>query len=139
MFSRFRILARQNSTASEAAVSSVTKAQAKPFASKSYIFPALEEIKAEELVGKPFGPKSHAYFISRTKKGQLPVYRTYRRKVAYTEIRRVEGDIVQLRNDIQAAFPDIQKKDFNVVMQSLRIMIRGDHLVRITDLFGKKF
>lgn len=107
--------------------------------SSTSIFPKLSDVKPEQLLGKEFGGKAHTYHVSRTSLGHLPVYKDVKSKAIYTEIRKIQGDIVQLRNDLQNALPHIEKNDFKCVMQSLKIIIKGDHKLRITQLLGKKF
>ncbi|AMD22688.1 HHL082Wp [Eremothecium sinecaudum] len=90
------------------------------------IFPDLRTIKPSELVGATdFGKNS--YFVARSSKGNLPVYSNIKRGgKLVTEIRKIEGDIVQLRNDLQAALPEIPKSEWKIYIQSKKIIVQRD-------------
>lgn len=101
----------------------------------SSLIPSLNKITGEDLYkGIPF----KNYFLEKTSKGNLPIYKTYRSQAVYTDIKRVHGDIVQLRNDIQTALPDIPKKNFTCIMQSKTIKIKGDVSRRLKEILGKE-
>ncbi|QEU59965.1 Img2 [Kluyveromyces lactis] len=90
------------------------------------VFPKLEDVSPEEVVGAaPFGKKT--YFIQRSINGNLPVYTDYKNSnKIVTEIRKIQGDPVQLRNDLQERLPFIPKKYWKVILQSNKIIIEGD-------------
>lgn len=99
------------------------------------ILPPLGKISSKDLYKHL---PSNKYYIQRTSKGNLPIYKTYRSQCVYTDIKRVQGDIVQLRNDLQALLPDIEKKNFTCVMDSKTIKIKGDVSKRLKELLAKK-
>lgn len=101
----------------------------------SRIIPSIDRITGEDLYkGIPF----KKYFLDRTSKGNLPIYKTYRSQAVYTDVRKIRGDIVQLRNDLQAALPDVPKKNFTCVMSSKTIKIKGDVASRLKELLNNE-
>lgn len=121
-----------------------TRALIRPFGvarslSTSSPFPSLKDISHQDIesVEKPFGHGS--YFLPRTSKGNLPVYIDLKQNACVTEIRKVQGDIVLLRNDLQELLNDVSKDKFKVVMESKKILIKGDHKNRIVSLLNGVF
>ncbi|SCU92893.1 LAFA_0F13542g1_1 [Lachancea sp. 'fantastica'] len=103
------------------------------------IFPSIHDVKPEELVGHaPFGVKS--YFVERSATGNLPVYTDVKRdgKIV-TEIRRIRGDPVQLRNDLQGFLKHIPKNKFRVMMESRKVIIQGDVVKRVKQVLSTTF
>lgn len=103
------------------------------------VFPALSDVRPEELVGYvPFGVKS--YFVERSATGNLPVYSDFKRggKVV-TEIRKIHGDPVQLRNDLQARLTHIPKDSFRVMMQAKKIVIEGEVVKQVKNILSSTF
>ncbi|CAR21308.1 mitochondrial 54S ribosomal protein mL49 [Lachancea thermotolerans CBS 6340] len=103
------------------------------------VFPRLQDVKPEELVGfAKFGVQS--YFIERSATGNLPVYTDFKRggKVV-TEIRKIHGDPVQLRNDLQARLSHLPKDSFKVMMQAKKIIIEGDVVRQVKEALSSKF
>ncbi|VEU21471.1 DEKNAAC102229 [Brettanomyces naardenensis] len=101
----------------------------------SRFIPSLEDVSAKDL---QTGIMKKRYFLERTSKGNLPIYKTYKSQAVYTEVKRVRGDIVQLRNDLQALLPDLDKKNFTCVMQSKTIRIKGDVSQQLKGLLEKE-
>nr|AAT92839.1 YCR071C [Saccharomyces cerevisiae] len=82
-------------------------------AAEAPIFPKLEDVKMHELIGNNnFGKKT--YYVERSRTGNLPVYSAYKNggNKIITEIRKIEGDVIQLRNDLQEQLPFIPKKSW---------------------------
>ncbi|KAF9974839.1 54S ribosomal protein L49, mitochondrial [Actinomortierella ambigua] len=70
---------------------------------------------------KPALPK--AYFVSRTKNGQLPVYSEFSNTTkAETIIRRIQGDAKALRADILRTYPGAEIK---VNERSNQVILKG--------------
>lgn len=103
------------------------------------VFPSIENVKPEELVGgASFGFKT--YFVERSSTGNLPVYSEYKRNgKVVTEIRKIQGDPIQLRNDLQERLPHISKKAFKVIMQSKKIVIEGDAVRDVKHVLSTTF
>lgn len=103
------------------------------------VFPRLEDVKPEELIGnQKFGKKS--YFVQRSSNGNLPVYTDYKNSnKIVTEIRKIQGDPIQLRNDLQERLPFIPKKYWKVIMQSKKIIIEGDAMVYVKKVLSTTF
>ncbi|CUS23376.1 LAQU0S09e03378g1_1 [Lachancea quebecensis] len=103
------------------------------------VFPRLQDVKPEELVGfAKFGVQS--YFIERSATGNLPVYTDFKRggKVV-TEVRKIHGDPVQLRNDLQERLSHLPKDSFKVMMQAKKIIIEGDVVKQVKEVLSSKF
>ncbi|SCV04041.1 LAME_0H15280g1_1 [Lachancea meyersii CBS 8951] len=103
------------------------------------IFPSLNDVKPKELVGfQAFGVKS--YFVDRSATGNLPVYSDVKRggKIV-TEIRRIRGDPVQLRNDLQDKLKHIPKNRFKVLMESKKVVIDGDVVRQVKQVLSTVF
>ncbi|CAI4037644.1 hypothetical protein SMKI_03G1220 [Saccharomyces mikatae IFO 1815] len=109
-------------------------------AGEAPIFPKLKDVKMEELIGNNnFGKKT--YFVERSSTGNLPVYSAYKNggNKVITEIRKIQGDIIQLRNDLQEQLPFIPKGFWSVVMQSKKIIIKGNAVETVKRVLTKKF
>lgn len=101
-------------------------------------FPKIAEISAQDLhTPTPFGHGS--YFLKRSAYGNLPVYIDLKHNICLTEVRKVQGDIVLLRNDLQELLDDVPKDKFKIVMESKKILIKGDHKQRICEALEKVF
>jgi large subunit ribosomal protein L49 len=102
-------------------------------------FPKLSEIRHEDLhtPQQPFGHGS--YFLERSSYGNLPVYTELKQNICLTEIRKVKGDIVLLRNDLQELLDDVPKDKFKIVMESKKILIKGNYKERIVKALEKVF
>ncbi|KAG0679998.1 hypothetical protein C6P40_003982 [Pichia californica] len=98
--------------------------------------PSLESISISQLTAKP---KLASYHIPRTHQGNLPVYKTYRSQTVYTDIKRVQGNVVQLRNDLQDLLPEINKAHFNCHTINGSLRIKGDHSSEIKKILSEKF
>lgn len=107
----------------------------------SKIFPSLESIDPKkDLQTRDFhNTKLGVYYISKTTTGRVPVYSEIRRGLAReTIIRRVEGDVVQLKKDLQAALPQIDPDSFKVLQESKKIVIRGDWVGPVRKVLEQK-
>lgn len=93
-----------------------------------------------DIVGhKSFG--FGTYFVRRSVTGNLPVYTDFKAggNKMVTEIRKIDGDIIQLRNDMQLDLPHIPKDSWKVVMQSKKIVVKGDFVRDLKRVLQKKF
>ncbi|ANZ75425.1 BA75_01944T0 [Komagataella pastoris] len=108
---------------------------------KSSVFGDIKTVDYKDLLGyHQVGGLSKTYFVPRTSKGNLPVYKDYKRKVPYTEIRRVSGDLTSLRNDLQEALKGrTVKNDYKCMIQSQKVIIKGNHVEAVTKLLAEKF
>ena len=98
--------------------------------------PALDSISAAQ---RTITPKLAAYHVPRTHLGNLPVYKTYRSQAVYTDIKRVQGNVVQLRNDLQQLLPHVDRSNFNCHTISGSLRIKGDHTLAVKELLAQKF
>lgn len=104
------------------------------------VFPRLQDVKPEELLGSESFGKGK-YYVARSATGNLPVYTDYKAggNKLVTEIRKISGDIIQLRNDLQAELPQFPKDTWKVVMQSKKIVIKGDAASSVKKVLQTKF
>lgn len=98
--------------------------------------PSLSSITAEQLTT---APSKLSFNIPRTSQGNLPVYRTIRSQATYTDIKRVQGNIVQFRNELQEQLPHIPKSDFTCHTISGTLKIKGDHLYDVKKALENVF
>ncbi|KAH3676425.1 hypothetical protein WICMUC_002056 [Wickerhamomyces mucosus] len=107
------------------------------------LFPKLNDITAEDLgnsskLEKTFG--FGTYHLERSSFRNLPIYIEYKaNNVVYTEIRKIKGDIIQFRNDLQQILPDVPKNNFKVVMESKKILIKGTHKEKLNEILSTVF
>lgn len=110
----------------------------------SHTFPSLDSVQPESVAFQADGkaldkkPKSW-YFISRSRSNNLPVYLDYKVSGKITTIiRKIEGNVSQLRNDllIELAAP---RKDVVIKDASKQIVIRGDYAQQVKEILGKYF
>lgn len=106
-------------------------------------FPSLSSVTAKD-VGyasdiTAFG-HNKTYNLQRTKYNKLPIYTEYKHvDVVFTEIRKIQGDIIQLRNDIQQILPDVKKDRYRVLMESKKILIKGNYKQELEQVFSQVF
>jgi len=129
MFAPFRQQIRLHSTI----ISKATKSK----------FPALSEVTLEDLGAAPgqtrFGFDG-AYYLQRSTYNKLPIYTEYKQgNVPYTEIRRIHGNIVQLRKDLELALPYVPKDNIKVLMESKKILIKGNYRNALKKIFEDIF
>lgn len=106
----------------------------------SAILPTLESITASNLSTKP---ASLSYTLLRTSNNNLPLYRTVRSQSVVTEIKRVQGNVVSFRNDLQEAISqqgvNIDKNRYTCNVQTGTVRIKGDHYQLIKSVLKEKF
>lgn len=75
-------------------------------------------------------PGDHAYFVARTPSHLLPVYADYHApsKVMQTQVKRADGNLYQLRDDLKAFLADRYRMDFisQVSEVQQKVIFRGD-------------
>jgi large subunit ribosomal protein L49 len=57
----------------------------------------------------------------------------------HTEIRKISGDVVLLRNDLVEILDHIPKKNFKILNESKKILIKGNHKEDLVSLFDGVF
>ncbi|ANB15259.1 mitochondrial 54S ribosomal protein IMG2 [Sugiyamaella lignohabitans] len=103
------------------------------------MFPSLDKVSASDLVLKKLSNDQGKawYTITRTRSGLLPVYSDIKADGSVkTVIRRIEGDVSQLRNDIKLAL-GISKHDIYIKDTSKQIVIRGDYVSHVKQILQK--
>lgn len=107
---------------------------------KAPVLPSLESISASQLVQRP---QPTDYFLKRTSNGNLPIYKTLRSQAVWTDVKRVEGNIVSFRNDLQQALAAhnvaYDEPDFFCLTQSNTLRIKGDYVKEISKILEKYF
>ncbi|CDF91351.1 ZYBA0S11-00848g1_1 [Zygosaccharomyces bailii CLIB 213] len=103
------------------------------------VFPRIQDIQINELVGNnSFGEGK--YFVQRSTTGNLPVYLDVKNGGSITtEVRKVEGDVVKLRDDLQEQLPHIPKKSWKCILQSNKIVIKGDVVKDLKRVLAETF
>lgn len=105
------------------------------------LFPKLEEVKLEELISEENKFGNGTYFVERSETGNIPVYSDLKGggNKTVTEIRKVRGDIIKLRNDLQEILHYIPKENWKVLPQSHKIIIKGDAVKIVKDILETSF
>lgn len=111
-----------------------------PLESSFSVFPRIQDVKSEDILGSGSFSRGK-YFVGRSATGNLPVYSDFKAggNKLVTEIRKIQGDIIQLRNDMQIELPKIPKDSWKIVMQSKKIIIKGDVVREVKKVLSQKF
>jgi hypothetical protein len=109
------------------------------------MFPDVDAITPEDLTVRSLEKNEPLsgrwYSISRTKTGELPIYRGYKGtgvKVPITLIRRVEGDVGQLKQDLKREL-NLVNREIWIKDTSKQLVIRGDRTLEVRRLLEKYF
>ena len=105
------------------------------------LFPSLSSVRPDELLTERKRFDQGTYFVERSSTGNLPVYSDFRagRNKVVTEIRKIRGNVVQLRNDLQEMLPDIPKKSWKILPQSHKIVIDGNVVRAVKRVLAESF
>lgn len=105
------------------------------------LFPSLSSVRPDELLTERRRFDQGTYFVERSSTGNLPVYSDFRagRNKVVTEIRKIRGNVVQLRNDLQEMLPEIPKKSWRILPQSHKIIIDGNVVKAVKRVLGESF
>lgn len=101
------------------------------------LFPSIDSINPKTDLPQLMSNLYHKkYTITRSSKlHKPPVYLEIRRQQIYeTVIRRIEGDAVQLKKDLQQALSFINPDAFRVVLESNKVVISGNYVREVSDL-----
>lgn len=118
-----------------------------PFVSKSpyldMIFPKLDSITPESLTVQITGENTNGkwYNIRRTRTGKLPVYLKWKGtgvKGPNTFIRRIDGDIGQLKQDLKRELA-LQNKQIWIDDLTKQIFIKGNLVWEVKKLLRRYF
>lgn len=108
-----------------------------------FLFPKLEDITQEEIIplDNSVTKRSGKYFVNRSETGNLPVFTDYLNggNKVVTEIKKIRGDPVQLKLDLQERLPYIKAKDWRVVPMSNKIVVRGNYCSQIKRILAANF
>lgn len=110
-------------------------------AAAATLFPPLSSVSPAQLLGNENTRPTGTYFVERSATGNLPVYSDTKGggNKLVTEVRRVQGDVLALRNDLQAALPYIPRDNWKVLLQSRKIIIKGDAVKQVKSVLSRCF
>lgn len=105
------------------------------------LFPPLSAVSPGELISERQTFGHGTYYVERSATGNLPVYSDTKGggNKPVTEIRKVQGDVIALRNDLQAALPFIPRDNWKVLLQSRKIIIKGDAVKQVKTVLSRSF
>lgn len=85
-------------------------------------------------------PKASTWYnVKRSRAGSLPIYTEYLNNGAVrTIVRKIEGDVSQLRCDIKQAL-NLVKKDIYIKDTSKHIVLKGNKASVLREYLGQKF
>ncbi|KAI5959411.1 IMG2 [Candida pseudojiufengensis] len=99
----------------------------------NYKLQEITSISHVDLPNNGFGIKN--YYIPKTKFNHLPIYKKVQNTKVTTEIKRIQGDIHQLKQDILNEFPSLKI----TMNQSAGIInVKGDLTKELTKFFTKE-
>lgn len=108
----------------------------------SKLFPQLEQVSQADMTPLDNSVNIRGkYFVERSETGNLPVYTDYLgggNKVI-TEIKKIRGDPVQLKLDLQERLPYIDKSAWRVVSASNKIVVKGNFCSQIKKVLATSF
>ncbi|KAL2106881.1 hypothetical protein VUR80DRAFT_6077 [Thermomyces stellatus] len=87
----------------------------------------------------PSAATSLPYHVSRTASNNFPVYKRIRAGGSHrsTQVRRVEGDPIRLRDDLRATL-DVDADDVIVNPRTRHVIVKGDHMSQIKEFLKQK-
>lgn len=98
-----------------------------------YSIPDIKSILVKDLPGRGFG--SGNYFIPKTKFNHWPVYKKVQNTKIQTEIKRIQGDLQQLKRDLLKFDPEL----VITMNQTAGIMnVKGDVVKQLMALFEEQ-
>ncbi|RCK66863.1 54S ribosomal protein IMG2, mitochondrial [Candida viswanathii] len=100
-----------------------------------YTFAPLSQVSAAELPNNGFGKGS--YHIPKTKFKHWPVYLKVSNTRRTTEIRKIQGDIVQFKNDLLKVLEDGDKLKTSLNTTAGIVNIKGDYVKEVKALFDQ--
>lgn len=103
-------------------------------------FPDIKSVDTKDIFGFSNFNKEN-YFVERTKSGNLPVYLETKGggTKLITVILKISGNIINLRNELQECLPNIERDKWSVVMQSKKIILKGNHISEVKKVLSKTF
>ncbi|GAV53852.1 hypothetical protein ZYGR_0AK03540 [Zygosaccharomyces rouxii] len=103
------------------------------------VFPRIQDVQASDLIGNnAFGKDK--YYMQRSATGNLPVYLDVKNGGSVvTELRKIQGNVIKLRDDLQEQLPHIPKENFKCIMQSNKLVIKGDFIQDVKRVLKTTF
>ncbi|GAV48940.1 hypothetical protein ZYGR_0N03450 [Zygosaccharomyces rouxii] len=103
------------------------------------VFPRIQDVHTNDLVGSDSFSKDK-YYVERSATGNLPVYIDVKNGGnVFTELRKIHGNVMKLRNDLQEQLPHIPKQNWKCVVQSNKIVIKGDFAQEVKRVLQTTF
>lgn len=97
--------------------------------------PALSSISVNDLPNNGFGEGN--YYLTKTKFGHWPVYKKVQNTKITTEIKRVQGDIFQFKQDL-IKLANINPQLITVNKTAGYVNIKGDVVDHMKNVFDEK-
>lgn len=101
-----------------------------------YEIPSLTSISAKDLVNESFGKGT--YYLSKSKFGHWPVYKKVQNTKISTEIKRVQGDVLQFKKDL-IKVANLNQRDVTANQTAGYVNVKGDKVESIKAVFDKYF
>lgn len=103
------------------------------------VFPRIQDVHANDLIGNDSFGKDK-YYVQRSTTGNLPVYLDFKNGgSAVTELRKIHGNVVKLRDDLQEQLPHIPKENWKCILQSNKLVIKGDFTQEVKRVLQTTF
>ncbi|EGV62027.1 54S ribosomal protein img2, mitochondrial [Yamadazyma tenuis] len=96
--------------------------------------PSLSLISFADLPNNGFGNGN--YFISKTKFGHWPIYKKVQNTKITTEIKRIQGDVLQFKKDL-VSLTRLNPKFVTVNQTAGYVNVKGDEVERLRSVFDK--
>lgn len=104
------------------------------------VFPSAESVDFSEFQQHHSTESPDTWYnIKRSRAGSLPIYTEHMANGSVlTVIRKIEGNVSQLRNDIQAAL-NLRKKAIFIKDTSKQIVLKGNQASALRQYLGQTF
>ncbi|KAI5959335.1 IMG2 [Candida theae] len=98
-----------------------------------YVFQDLSSVSYRDLPNNGFGINN--YYITKTKFHHWPVYKKIQNTKITTEIKRIQGDLHKLKQDLLDAYPHFE---INMNQSAGILNIKGDVTKEVNELFDRQ-
>lgn len=114
------------------AIKAKLPSQAAPY----FEIPSLASITSKDLVNDSFGKGN--YYFTKSKFGHWPVYKKVQNTKISTEIKRIQGDVLQFKQDLIKA-ANLNQRDVTANQTAGYVNVKGDKVESIKAVFDKYF
>lgn len=103
------------------------------------VFPRIQDVQTSDFIGNN-GFGKDKYYIQRSSTGNLPVYLDVKNGGnVVTELRKIQGNVIKLRDDLQESLPHIPEKNWKCILQSNKLVIKGDFVRDVKRVLNTTF